>query len=199
MPKAQPAAGGQTTIPLPDSTDVSQAVPSNLGRSSTSVPEVKLDAEARSLSDGAAEMPLGPESMPADKAEEHRVPAFGLSGSGSAPANQGQPAEADHGAKQPVEVQSAAGGHASLGKGFPAKRLKGGAAVLAKVLGLNMLATAQPAARTGTPALQSGQSSKALLDRLWMGVCWGLCLCASALSVCCMLVLFLPLPAAGSH
>lgn len=157
MPQAEPAACEQSTIPLPASKDVSQAAPSNLGHSSTSVPEDKLDTEARSVFAGAAGALLGPQSMLAAKAEDHRVPALCQLGSESTPANEGQPAEADHNAKQPITMQSAAGG-APVGQVFLAKRLKGSAAVLAKVLGLNMLAKAQPPARTGPSALLSGQS-----------------------------------------
>lgn len=167
MPKAEFALCERDTTPFPDSSAIPQAAPSNLGHGgSTSVPEVKLATESKSLSAGAAELLISPESMsisPAAKAEEHRVPVLGLLGPEAAPVNAGQPADTGHSAAQP-KVQPAAG-RAPAGQALLAKQLKGGAAVLAKILGLNMLATSHSSAKTGTPALQSGQAGRVLLHR----------------------------------
>ena len=155
MPKQEPASPLQNTSPSQESTPCPQAAPSNLGNSIPSLPEAKLDAEARKGSACGAELGTSAEAMPAAKTEELRVSAGGLPGSESAIENAGQRADPDHIAQQAAEEQSAAAS-APVSRAILPKRLKGGAAVLAKVLGLNMLAPSLPQGKNGTTALQSG-------------------------------------------
>lgn len=160
IPKLEPTPPLQNTAPVQNSKAVSQYESGNLGHSSTSMPEsVELGAHAKAESASAAELQISSELVPAAKAEEQGVPDGGQVGSEPAPKHAGQPTETDCIAQQPAEAPSTALS-ATMGNLILPKRLKGGAAVLAKVLNLNMLAPSQPQPKAGTPALQSGQSCK---------------------------------------
>ena len=179
MSKSEPSAPVQTTLPLPESSAAPQSATSNLGHDGSSMPEAIVGAQAKAESAGAAELQVGDESMPAAKAEEQGGPNVGQLGSESATENAGQPAGTGCVAHQPAEVPSKAL-NATIGKAVLPKRLKGGAAVLAKVLNLNMLAPSRTNA--GTTVLQSGQSYKCaqklhVAGCLYAGVavlCWKL-------------------------
>ena len=160
MAKPEPTLPLQNTAPVPNSKAVSQSESGNLGHSSTSMPDiVELGAQAKAESARAAELQISSESVPAAKAEEQGALDGGQLGLESAPKHAGQPAETDCIAQQPAEAPSTAL-RATKGNLILPKRLKGGAAVLAKVLNLNMLTPLQPQPKAGTPALQSGQSYK---------------------------------------
>ena len=178
MPKSGPCVPVQTTLPLPESSAAPQTATSNLGHGSSSMPEAIVGPQAKAESAGAAKLQISGESMPAVKAEEQGGPHDSQPGSESAPENAGQPGDTGCIAQQPGGKPSTAL-NATMGKAVLPKRLKGGAAVLAKVLNLNMLAPSQ--IKAGTTALQSGQLYKHahklhVADCLYAGVA-----CTSAL------------------
>ena len=156
MPKLEPVPLAQDTVPPPNNNAVFQAATSNLEHGSISMPEVELGAQGKAESLGAAELQIRSASVSAAKAEEQGVSTGDQPGSKSVLKIAGQPADTDCIAQQPAEVPSAALS-ATMGKAVLPKRLKGGAAVLAKVLNLNMLAPSEPQPKANTSALPSGQ------------------------------------------
>lgn len=156
MPKLEPVPLAQDTLPWSNNDPVFQAATSNLEHGSISMLEVDLGAQAKPESPGASELQITNAPVSAAKAEEQGVSTGNQQGKKSAPENAGQPADTNCIAQQPAEVPSAAMS-ATLGTAVLPKRLKGGAAVLAKVLNLDMLAPSDPQPKASTSALQSGQ------------------------------------------
>lgn len=159
MPRLEPLPLAQDTVPSSNNNAVFQAATSNLEHGSIFMPEANLGAQAKAESPGASELQISSASVFAAKAEEQGVPIGDQPGSESAPENAGQPADTGCTAQQPAEVPSTALS-ATMGKAVLPKRLKGGAALLAKVLNLNMLAPSDPQPKASTSALQSGQCSR---------------------------------------
>ena len=194
MPNLQPSAPVQTALPLLENSAAPQTATSNLGPGSSSRTEAITCAQAKAESAGAAELQISGESMPAAKAEEQGGPNDGQPGLESAPENAGQLADTGCITQQPAEAPFTAL-NATIAKAVLPKRLKGGAAVLAKVLKMNLLAPSQT--KAGTTALQSGQSYKRAQKLhvegcLYAGVACGHVLCCKLVTAstylmpCCL-------------
>ena len=192
MPKSGPSAPVQTTLFLPESSAAPQTTTSNLGHGSSSMPEAIVGTQAKAEPAGAAESQISGESMPAGKGEEQGGPNDGQVE--SSPAYAGQSADTACIAQQPGEKPSTAL-NATMGKAVLPKRLKGGAAVLAEILNLNMLVPSQT--KAGTTASQSGQPYKHahklhVADCLYAGVactyalCWTSAIAPTYQMPCCL-------------